>query len=121
MTLIEFLNHKVRNAWVTYPGIASLYVRNGSVYIGDKIVDNVFTIASIEARTTNRGTFTKLIHMLRDNYPGMTIYIENVLNPQFNHVLERLDFCRDYNRGSIGPQSWFLPGEEEEAEEELQS
>lgn len=118
MTLIQFLNSNTRNAWVTYPGVASLYVRKGQLYIGDRKVDNVLTIASIEIAQTNQGTFTKLINMLRNNYPGMTIYVENVLNPQFDSVLRRLSFCKDYNNGGIMSRCWFLPAEEEEAEDE---
>lgn len=84
MNLKEFMANKYpRNAYVDEPGWESLYVRKGTRFINGIRYENVFDLANIEVKVKEQGTFTRFIERFQREYPGYSIYIENV----FNHLL----------------------------------
>jgi hypothetical protein len=63
--------------------------------IGNHLVPTI-DLASAEASNPGHGAFTKLVARLRQDYPSMAIYAENVLNPRFATTLvEKLGFHKD--------------------------
>src|ERR1043166_2316633 len=96
-TLDELLQSDwMTNAWITYPGFASLYVRkcivqariNGRLYK----VNDVITIANAVAKEPGKGAFTALVHDLV--YRGFAVHVENVLTERFAAGLLRMGFLR---------------------------
>lgn len=96
-TLDEFITRarmaKIRNSWVTEPGLDSLYVRYGSRYILTQY-DNVLDIANITVEENRRGqgVFTNLVTRLRKDYPDVHIYVESVLEIRLGRHLLKMGF-----------------------------
>jgi len=88
-TLRTFLNGARRNAYVTYPGFASLYVRHTQRF-GFETLD----VANLEAKQPGRGAFTRLVKHVRKTYPRMGIYVECVMNERFEVKLAAMGFAR---------------------------
>ncbi len=88
-TLKEFLEGVQRNAYITYPGFASLYVRHTQRF-GFETLD----VANLTAKQPGRGSFTRLIKHVRKTYPRMGIYVECVLNDRFEVKLLAMGFAR---------------------------
>lgn len=82
------------NSYVRETGFKVLYVRYNPVFYvrGGHQLQNVLTIASVEARKQHGGTFRSLISYLRSTYPDLSVYVENVLDPAFGQALERMGF-----------------------------
>lgn len=101
------------SAWVNEPKFEGLYVRYGSrAILGyqsgfQPIYNDVLDIANVEVeeRYQRTGVFTALVVRLRETYPGMHLYVENVLNPEFRPLLFRLGFSE------VLHDSFFLEGE----------
>lgn len=77
------------------PGFDSLYVRKGPRLFHDVgMVHRVLDLASICVVSTQRGKglFTSLVTSLRTEYPELTLYVENVLNPRFAAYLPKIGF-----------------------------
>lgn len=96
LTLQEFLGvgTEVRNAYVRFPGLRSLYVRKGPYWIDDAIVLNTVQIASVESHRPGHGEFRVLIDWLAMEYPELTIIVECVLLATFVDVLNHMQFER---------------------------
>ena len=105
-TLDEFIQSLDRNAYVKEPGFESLYVRHAVHLIGRKL-EKTLDIANVTAKHPGKGTFTKLVERLRHDYPGMSIFVESVLNERFVEMLPRLGFVL-VERSN--PPSFFLRG-----------
>ena len=88
-TLKAFLEGARRNAYVTYPGFASLYVRHTQRF-GFETLD----VANLEAKQPGRGAFTRLVKHVRKTYPRMGIYVECVMNDRFVAKLAAMGFAR---------------------------
>lgn len=102
-TLIEFidrqragLNKYPRNSYVKQRGFKSLYVRYTTRCINGIIYERVLDIANVEVTKPGRGTFTRLIVMLKKKYPSMNIYVESVMSTRFlYYLLLEAGFVRD--------------------------
>ena len=106
--LKQFLKSNCRNAYISEPGFAHLYVRHGQRYINGKLYQNVFDIANVEVRNKGKGTFSKFVEKLRNNYPDMILYVECVLNPRFGGRLLQLDFKQhENNMPDFAPKSYY--------------
>lgn len=104
-TLKAFLEGPQRNAYVRFPGFASLYVRH-TVRFGIETID----LANLEASEPGKGAFTALLGHLRQTYPAMGIWVECVLNERFKGKLDAMGFSR-HDEG-LSP-SFFLSPEME--------
>ena len=93
MTLDEFLSKAYpRNAYVTFPGMARLYVRQGGYLINSEIREDTIQIASVESSSPGNGAFRKLIEYLTENHPDSTIVVECVLVDRMAEILEHMGF-----------------------------
>lgn len=84
-----------RNLHLKQPGFKLFYVRIGSRVINHKMMENVLALANIEADKYGQGTFKKLIAHLRQTYPDLNLYVENVLQQQFVDGLLRIGFQQE--------------------------
>lgn len=97
--------------WVLEPKFADLYVRYGGRVIAESYQQeptpykDVLDIANVTVEREYRGTgvFTALIARLRQTYPGMHLYVENVA-PEFKSRLLRIGFTE------VLYESFFLKG-----------
>jgi len=71
-------------------------------------VEPVLDLANLTARKPGRGTFTSLIEHFRKDYPKVTLYVENVLEPRFQRKLVRLGFTEVPSEWSFLPKSYVL-------------
>lgn len=99
------------NAYVTYLGFRSLYVRYGvrvvpTVGHVSACVSPVLDLAVMEVAKPGRGTFTKFVETLRKDYPKLHLYIESVLNPRLGPHLKKLGF--DKLPDCTGSDNYFL-------------
>lgn len=85
------------NAYVTFPGFTTLYVRVSRRYIDGELVRTI-DLSSLEARHKGKGSFRKLFSHLISKWPDVTIFVENVLTNQFSDGLLRMGFkeVKDY-------------------------
>lgn len=88
-TLEQFISGARRNAYIRYPGFASLYVRHTKRFGFDTL-----DVANLEAMHPGRGAFTHLVNHVRKTYPSMGIYVECVLNERFEVKLLAMGFAR---------------------------
>lgn len=88
-TVRSFLEGVQRNAYIQFPGFASLYVRH-TVRFGVDTID----LANIEALEPGSGAFTRLVHHLRQEFPALGIYVECVLSKRFEVKLAAMGFSR---------------------------
>jgi hypothetical protein len=93
-TLDEFLTSDTRpsRSWVREPGFKSLYVRNTERYFGEVSVSSI-DLANAEVIEPGKGTFTRLVLRLHNQYPNKYIFAENVQETRLARMLvERLGF-----------------------------
>jgi hypothetical protein len=88
-TLASFLEGTRRNAYIQFPGFASLYVRH-TVRFGIDTID----LANIEALKPGNGAFTRLVQHLRQAFPTLGIYVECVMSKRFEVKLAAMGFAR---------------------------
>jgi hypothetical protein len=80
-TLDEFLLEVVGgrgNAYVRFPGFATLYVRFTKRYLLGKMQSPVLDLANMVAKKPGKGAFTALFEHIRTAYPEVWIYVECV-------------------------------------------
>lgn len=92
------------NAHVVEPGFESLYVRFNLRYVSGRVRGPVLDLASITAKHPGQGAFKALVARIRTRYPGLDIYVENVLSPRFAAGLAAMGFARV----GPGPDACFL-------------
>lgn len=118
MTLDEFVRHGIGrmtqkgvgvNAHVKEPGFTTLYLRVTRRYMGGVSYEPVLDIADVTVREDWRGCgiFTDLLDRIRETYPTLHLYIENVLNGRLQKHLERYGFAVVAPR--LDPPCYFLP------------
>jgi hypothetical protein len=94
-TLDEFLLEVVGgrgNAYVRFPGFATLYVRFTKRYLLGKMQSPVLDLANMVAKKPGKGAFTALFEHIRTAYPEVWIYVECVQTPRFERKLEDMGF-----------------------------
>ena len=95
------------NSYVTEPGFSDLYVRHTTRRFEGKLYDTL-DIGRVIARKPGKGTFTRLLARLHNQYPHLTIYVECVMNPRFAKTLvERLGF-KPAGLDEAGTRSYYL-------------
>ncbi len=92
-TFLTSTSH-LRNSYVNFSGMKSLYVRKGGYLINDKIVQSTIQIASVESSKPGNGAFRKLIDHLESQYPEMIIVVECVHSDLLAEILIHLGFER---------------------------
>jgi len=122
-TLDEFIKKHLitpdfpKNSYVQELGFRELYVRMTTRYINDERLAPVLDIAKAMASKPGKGAFTKLLARLREQYPTLHIFAEQVLNDRFALRLEKLGFTK--LNPNIHGESYFLKararGEEQRA------
>jgi hypothetical protein len=98
MTLDEFIQNTKffpNSAWVKEIGFSGLYVRKTQRVLDGMLYNNVLDLANISASKPGNGAFTKLVERLCKEYPHLTLYVENVMEPErFGRKLIELGFKR---------------------------
>lgn len=115
-TLDEFIDHFMRqencawptNAYVDEPGFKHLYVRITPRYIDGVKWPYVLDLANMETNKPGTGVFKAFIHRIREKYPQLGLYVENVLNPQFRDGLIRMGFSLVPTSHPLTP-CYFVP------------
>ena len=92
-SLEKFLSSKNRNAWI-YSKDMKIYVRKSRYLINKEFIDFI-DLASIEVYEKNKGHFTSFIKSLLIEYPYKNIYVQNIMNPALEHILNKLGFLVD--------------------------
>ena len=95
LTLDAFLSKTshTRNAYVTFPGMKSLYVRVGPYRVNTEVMSTI-QIANVEASEPGSGAFSRLVDHLVYGYPDLTIVVENVHSDILAAILDRMEFER---------------------------
>ena len=94
------------NAYATFPGFTTLYVRVARRYIDGELVRTI-DLASIEARYKGKGSFRKLFAHLRSKWPEFPIFVENVLSDRLCEGLLRMGF-KEVREYGPPPSFYFL-------------
>jgi len=102
MTLDEFLNSKLKNSYVDYPGFDALYLRRGDIGVQNMPefllrCSPTVHVASVTATTPYSGAFTRLVEDLIGR--GFAVYVECVRDMKFAESLLRMGFAQ-INRNS---------------------
>lgn len=98
----------IKNAHIHEPGFSHLYVRYTRRYLDNKVCAPVLDIAAIEAQKKGKQAFTNLVNRIRNTYPQLYIYVENVLNPRFKNKLIKLGFIQ-VGTDNISPSFYLEP------------
>jgi hypothetical protein len=118
MTLDEFIAESVERLTasnvasrmhIKEPGFDVLYVRLARRCIDGVAHKPVLDIADAAVQTTHRGrgVFTDFLDRVRDQYPALHLYVENVMEERFQKHLERYGFTVVEPR--LDPPCYFLP------------
>jgi hypothetical protein len=102
-----------KNAYVDFPGFDALYVRVTSRYIRGEWYDAV-DLANLNATKPGNGAFTALFEHLKQHYPNLGIYVENVQIKRFAQGLLRLGFqvvSENRLEWDGTPLSFWFPGQ----------
>jgi hypothetical protein len=93
-TLDEFLERKIKNSYIQYPGFSDLYLRSTDYYV---IIENktykcthLIQIANVVADNPGNGAFTRLVDDLIKR--GFAVLVECVHNERFRDKLKRMGF-----------------------------
>lgn len=91
MSLQEFLESSLRNAWIV-DGFIDVYVRKSKRIIDGKMVD-CFDVASVSVQEDQqgKGLFTDFMRMVIERM-DCCIYVESILNPAVERICESLGF-----------------------------
>lgn len=116
-TIFEFIEKQKRdsyyrinaNGYVKAEGFKSVYVRFGPKYIDYRYYTDVLDLANIVADRPRKGSFNKLVEIIKQRYPTVSIYVENVIDPEFGNALIRKGF--EEVRTGYGFNSYFLKGD----------
>lgn len=100
-----------RRAHVNAQGFSQLYVRRTTRYFGDEHHLDVLDLATMDALKPGKGAFKRLVKSLTTHYPGLTLYVENVLTPQFQQGLVKMGFLVADEGHGISP-CYYLPPRE---------
>ena len=96
------------NAYVTFPGFTTLYVRVARRYIEGELVRTI-DLASMETRYKGKGSFKKLFAHLRSQWTELPIFVENVLSDRLCEGLLRMGFKEVKEYGP--PPSFYFSAE----------
>lgn len=100
MTFEQFINSKIRNAWIEESGELALYVRKSILpHRGD------IEIANMSAATPGNGALTTFLDKYENEY---SFFIENVLNPRLSQYLERRGYKQIQNNSSFDESVSFI-------------
>lgn len=88
------------NLWVEEPGFKSLYVRIGPKSINGIIYPHVLDLANAEVQKQQTGTMTNRIRKIRQDFPTLPIYAENVMVYEFGMSLLKMGFVAVDSRTS---------------------
>jgi hypothetical protein len=122
VTLDEFIKDGVERitqsnlasrAHIKEPNFAGLYVRLTRRYIDGAAYRPVLDIADVNVREAcrGRGVFTAFLDRVRDRYPTLHLFVENVMEERFQKHLERYGFTVVEPR--LDPPCYFLPATKE--------
>ena len=94
MDLKQFLTSPLRNVWISEPYIR-VYVRK-SIRLIDNIQRDCLDIGSVEVEPhkRNKGVFSKFLLKFEKTAKQLNrvVYVENVLNPRLEEMLERREY-----------------------------
>jgi len=118
MRLDEFIEEGVERvgrlnvasrAHIKEPDFVTLYLRVTRHYVNGVPYKPVLDIADVNVREDRRGRgiFTDLLDRIREAYPTLHLYVENVMEPRFQNHLERYGFVVVEPR--LDPPCYFLP------------
>lgn len=94
---------------VKRPGFNTLYVRITERQLLGRSWKPVLDLSSADATKPGKGAFKKLLAHLKEKYPTLPLYAENVLNPRLAEGLRKRGFI---DLGPEGSPCMFLPPEE---------
>jgi len=96
-------------AHIKEPNFDTLYVRLTRHYIDGVAYRPVLDIADVNVRENQRGRgiFTDFLDRVREQYPVLHLYVENVMEARFQKHLERYGFAVVEPR--LDPPCYFLP------------
>jgi len=83
------------NSYVREDGFKFLYVRMIKHWFKGAARDPVLDLANFEVKKPGKGTFTRLIERLRQQYPTLTLRVEVVHEKRFRDKLESMGFEHD--------------------------
>lgn len=118
MTLDEFIQDGITRviehnlasrAHIKEPDFETLYLRVTRRYLDGVAHLPVLDIADVTVRRNRRGhgVFTGFLDRVRDQYPALHLFVENVQEDRFGKHLERYGFTAVEPR--LDPPSFFLP------------
>ena len=93
-----FLKQKeVRNYYLEEPELGHLYVRLGAVTVRNKEdhkirLNSALHLANFQALHRRKGAFTRLIKRVETASPGLSIFVENLVNISFALKLPEMGF-----------------------------
>lgn len=100
---------------VKQPGFSTLYVRITQRTVLGRTWKPVLDLSSADATHPGKGAFKKLLSHLKEKYPTLPLYAENVLNEKLVVGLRKRGFI---DLGPEGSPCMFLPPEEHHDQEE---
>ena len=86
----EFVNDEERNRWLEV-GESHIYVRKSQRFLEGQTY-KCFDIANVEIENKNEGIFSGFLQKVLDKYNRNNFYVESILNPAMNHILEKSGF-----------------------------
>lgn len=103
-TLSQFIDNARKrsfpsNGYLKEPHWDGLYVRYSKRIILGRWYTPILDLANltVEERMRGKGVFTKLVTHLRDQYPWLHLYVEQVHNVRFIGHLMKMGFVRAHN------------------------
>jgi hypothetical protein len=92
--LDKFLNSSIRNQYIGDENI-SIYIRKSKRSIDGKLIDFLdIANISIDEKIQGKKVFTNLIQTIISKYPNTNIFVESILNPAVETVLNKFSFKR---------------------------
>jgi hypothetical protein len=94
---------------ITEPDFNVLYVRITRRHVNGAEYRPVLDVADVNVRgdRRGRGVFTTFLDRVRDQYPALHLFVENVIEERFQKHLERYGFVVVEPR--LDPPCYFLP------------
>ena len=70
----------------------ALYVRISTRFVRKERIEPILDLANVQVAKPGTRVFTRLIARLCIDYPGLSLYVESVLEPRFGEYLGRIGF-----------------------------
>jgi hypothetical protein len=94
-SLDEFIKNSLstdyNTGWIIEEGFKSFYVRYRDYFMDNK-TSKCLDLIKLEAINPGAGAFSNLFYKIREQYPDLNIYIENVFVEYFRKKLLRIGF-----------------------------